>query len=77
MCIRDRGYCARLRALGALDFDDLLTEALKLDTAGRRGFSHLLVDEFQDINDVQYALVLSLIHILCHLPAPSPSAPSR
>ncbi len=51
------GYCARLRALGALDFDDLLTEALKLDTAGRRGFSHLLVDEFQDINDVQYALV--------------------
>ena len=50
-------YCARLHALGALDFDDLLTEALGLDTAGRRQFRHLLVDEFQDINDTQYDLV--------------------
>lgn len=51
------GYQARLKELGALDFDDLLNEALKLDTTGRKGFSHLLVDEFQDINDTQYALV--------------------
>ena len=50
-------YCGRLKALGMLDFDDLLTEALRLDTSGRRGFTHLLVDEFQDINDVQYELV--------------------
>ncbi len=52
-------YCARLEALGMLDFDDLLLEALKLDTTGRRGFLHLLVDEFQDVNDVQYGLVRS------------------
>lgn len=51
------GYCARLRELGALDFDDLLAEALNLDTAGQKGFRHLLVDEFQDINDMQYDLV--------------------
>ena len=50
-------YNARLRELGALDFDDLLTEALKLDTAGRKCFQHLLVDEFQDTSAVQYALV--------------------
>lgn len=50
-------YLARLRELNILDFDDLLLEALKLDTVGQRGFSHLLVDEFQDINDVQYQLV--------------------
>ena len=50
-------YQARLRELGALDFDDLLTEALKLDTTGQRRFRHLLVDEFQDVNDVQYQLV--------------------
>lgn len=50
-------YAARLRELGALDFDDLLTEALQLDVTGRREFRHLLVDEFQDINDVQYELV--------------------
>ena len=50
-------YCARLEELGVLDFDDLLIQALALDTTGHRAFSHLLVDEFQDINDVQYALV--------------------
>ena len=50
-------YCARLRQMGVLDFDDLLTEALGLDTAGLKSFSHLLVDEFQDINVTQYALI--------------------
>lgn len=50
-------YCARLKSLDALDFDDLLAEALNLDTAGRNSFHHLLVDEFQDINDIQYVLV--------------------
>lgn len=53
------GYCRRVEALGMLDFDGLLAKALELDTAGQAVFSHLLVDEFQDINDVQYALVQS------------------
>ena len=52
-------YQARLRELGALDFDDLLAEAVKLDTAGQRRFRHLLVDEFQDINNIQYQLIRS------------------
>ena len=50
-------YCLRLRQQRLLDFDDLLTEALKLDVSTRKCFSYLLVDEFQDINDAQYALV--------------------
>lgn len=50
-------YCARLRTLGLLDFDDLLAAGLAADTAGRRSFTHLLVDEFQDVNDIQYELV--------------------
>ena len=50
-------YCARLQEMGVLDFDDLLLRALTLDTGGYRGFTHLLVDEFQDINDAQYGLV--------------------
>ncbi|MDY3618361.1 UvrD-helicase domain-containing protein [Agathobaculum sp.] len=54
---RYEAYCARLRALGMLDFDDLLSEALKLDPTGRKQFTHLLVDEFQDINNTQYELV--------------------
>ena len=52
-------YQARLHALGTLDFDDLLTEGLKKDVTGLRRFRHLLVDEFQDINDAQYQLVRS------------------
>ena len=54
-----RAYQARLEELGALDFDDLLTEALKREVTGLRCFRHLLVDEFQDINDVQYRLLRS------------------
>ena len=54
-----RSCLRRIRAgcSSMLDFDDLLTQALKLDVAGRRCFTHLLVDEFQDINDTQYELV--------------------
>ncbi|MBN1309016.1 MAG: ATP-dependent helicase, partial [Chitinispirillaceae bacterium] len=56
-------YRQKLAAFGALDFDDLLLRALELmDRPGlspalTRRFNHLLVDEFQDINEVQYALV--------------------
>lgn len=52
-------YCAKLEALGVLDFDDLLLKALQQGVPGRQGFAHLLVDEFQDINDMQYALLRS------------------
>ena len=50
-------YCTQLQKRGMLDFDDLLSEGLKLDTVGRKSFHYLLVDEFQDINAVQYKLV--------------------
>ena len=58
----DRGgiaqaYSARLRQAGVADFDDLLTEAVAENVGGKR-FTHVLVDEFQDVNAVQYALVL-------------------
>ncbi len=55
-------YCEHLKTLQVLDFDDLLTQALKLDVAGRKTFTHLLVDEFQDINQVQYDLIQSWNH---------------
>ena len=50
-------YCGRLAEWSMLDFDDLLSRGLQVDTTGRRSFHHLLVDEFQDINQVQYRLV--------------------
>lgn len=51
-----QAYQARLAAYGALDYDDLLLEALRLPRFELQ-FDHLLVDEFQDVNAVQYQLV--------------------
>ena len=60
-------YQERLNACGARDYDDLLLDLLELlrdDGALCRraadGHDHLLVDEFQDVNAVQYELVRRL-----------------
>ena len=55
-------YNEELASAGMLDFDDLLLSALSLweeggTPAGDKRFTHLLVDEFQDINAVQYRLI--------------------
>ncbi|SDK26818.1 ATP-dependent DNA helicase PcrA [Cryobacterium psychrotolerans] len=62
-----RQYTSRLRAASALDFDDLIGETVYLFRAFpavaalyRRRFRHLLVDEYQDTNHAQYALVREL-----------------
>lgn len=59
-----KGYEARLRAANALDFDDLLNLALcvveeKDDIRLRyqERFHHILVDEYQDTNRIQYRLL--------------------
>lgn len=48
-------YCERAAALGALDFDDLLLAELAREPG--HTFPYLLVDEFQDIDALQYRLV--------------------
>ena len=60
-------YQARLRKAGAMDFDDLLAVTVELlekhpDVLDhyRRQFRHVLVDEYQDTNPVQNALVILL-----------------
>ena len=61
-----RAYTARKRALGVLDLDDLLVfwRALARDPrAGARlaaGFDHVLVDEYQDVNELQVEVVEAL-----------------
>ncbi len=50
-------YCMRLGEWNVLDFDDLLAVALEDPAFKMRGFTHLLVDEFQDINGLQYNLI--------------------
>ena len=57
-------YQRRLREANAMDFDDLIMETVALlrDNPGlaehyRRRFQHVLVDEYQDTNHAQYALI--------------------
>lgn len=50
-------YEQRLEVLGLRDLDDLLLHALEKPVTGKKQFRHLLVDEFQDINAIQHALV--------------------
>ncbi|MFO0674965.1 MAG: UvrD-helicase domain-containing protein [Polyangiaceae bacterium] len=60
-------YEEQLRAAGAVDFEDLIVLTLRLlrDTpegvAVRRRFEYVLVDEFQDTNHTQYALLRALV----------------
>jgi DNA helicase II / ATP-dependent DNA helicase PcrA len=60
-------YQQRLRAANALDFDDLIMTTVHLLQAFpqvresyRRRFRHVLVDEYQDTNHAQYALIREL-----------------
>ena len=59
-----KGYQAELRKNNAMDFDDLLLEAVRLLKVSRevreryqRRYRYLLVDEYQDTNRPQYELM--------------------
>ena len=59
---------ARVKA-GALDFDDLLIEVVRLIREStetrvkyREQFKHILIDEYQDTNAAQYAIVKLLVN---------------
>ncbi|MFF8998968.1 DNA helicase PcrA [Streptomyces achromogenes] len=74
-------YQSRLREANALDFDDLIMTTVNLlrafpDVAEhyRRRFRHVLVDEYQDTNHAQYALVRELVGTGEH-PADETDAP--
>lgn len=62
-------YEEMLRTAGALDFDDLLIETVRLfreypdvRNKWREKFSHILIDEYQDTNAAQYALIKYLVN---------------
>jgi DNA helicase II / ATP-dependent DNA helicase PcrA len=62
-----REYQARLEKAGAMDFDDLLVNTVRLfraapDVLGhyQERFEHVLVDEYQDTNSAQNEIVLQL-----------------
>jgi DNA helicase-2/ATP-dependent DNA helicase PcrA len=65
-----RLYAQRLRAANAMDFDDLLVNAVRMLRADagllegyQERFRHVLVDEFQDTNGVQNELVTMLARV--------------
>ena len=62
-------YVARCKKAGAMDFDDLLFRLFELFQNHpevvkkyRQKFKYVLVDEFQDTNTLQYAIVKKLVH---------------
>ena len=62
-------YESLRRAAGALDFDDLLIEAVRLFRESsevrakyRQQFKHIMIDEYQDTNAAQYAIVKLLVN---------------
>lgn len=62
-------YEAARKTAGALDFDDLLIEVVRLLRESsetrekyRRQFKHILIDEYQDTNAAQYAIVKMLVN---------------
>lgn len=61
------GYEGRLRRAGLIDFDDMLVMCYELFTqrkdileAWQKKYQYILIDEFQDINRVQYEIVRML-----------------
>ena len=62
-------YEAMRKTAGALDFDDLLLEVVRLfkevpaiRTKWQATFKHILIDEYQDTNAAQYAIVKALVN---------------
>jgi DNA helicase-2/ATP-dependent DNA helicase PcrA len=62
-----RRYTAELRRANAFDFDDLIAQTVylfrafpKVAALYQRRFRHILIDEYQDTNHAQYALIREL-----------------
>ncbi|MDQ3481445.1 MAG: DNA helicase PcrA, partial [Actinomycetota bacterium] len=75
-------YQRRLREANALDFDDLIMTTVHLFQAFpqvretyRRRFRHVLVDEYQDTNHAQYALIRELCAHKVGRPTSDPDVP--
>lgn len=64
-----QAYEEMRRTAGALDFDDLLIETVRLFREHtdvrhkwRQKFAHIMIDEYQDTNAAQYALIKMLVN---------------
>lgn len=62
-------YEAAMKEANALDFDDLLLKTVKLFEANpsvceeySKKFDYIFVDEYQDVNDIQYKFIKAISH---------------
>lgn len=67
-------YVSRLKSMYAMDFDDLLVftknlfkEYPEVRAKWQRRYSHIHVDEFQDVDNIQYAIIRYLVGADNHL----------
>lgn len=63
-------YEAAMKEANALDFDDLLLKTVKLFEANpsvceeySKKFDYIFVDEYQDVNDIQYKFIKAISHV--------------
>jgi ATP-dependent exoDNAse (exonuclease V) beta subunit len=52
-------YDARLTELGKIDFDTIISKTLEIIPHANTSFKYIMVDEFQDTNETQFAIVRS------------------
>lgn len=55
------GYRKRLRARGLLELDELVPLAVPFAASYRSRWTHVMVDEYQDVDAAQYALLRELV----------------
>ena len=63
-------YEAAMKEANALDFDDLLLKTVKIFEANpsvceeySSNFDYIFVDEYQDVNDIQYKFIKAISHV--------------
>jgi len=54
-------YDKRLYALGKIDFDTIITRTLEIIPQIKTNFKYIMVDEFQDTNEIQFDIVKNAI----------------
>lgn len=50
-------YDAKLAELGKIDFDTIITKTLEIIPYAKKSYKYIMVDEFQDTNEVQFDIV--------------------
>ncbi|MBD3839473.1 MAG: UvrD-helicase domain-containing protein [Epsilonproteobacteria bacterium] len=56
-------YDEKLKELGKIDFDSIITKTLEIMPLVKTNYKYIMVDEFQDTNEIQFEIVRSSMNI--------------